>query len=86
MRRTVLLITVVALVVAAMLASSLSAAAKKPAPAPAPAPAPEPAPAPVPDATEPVYCGATVGGCGEIIADDWFCNEYPTEMECQPTG
>ena len=84
MRRTMLLVSVVALVVAAMLASSLPAGAKKAAPPP---PTPAPAPAPAPDATEPVYCGATVGGCGEIIADDWFCNEYPMEMECQqPTG
>ena len=73
--------TVVALVVAVMLASSLPAGAKKAAPPP---PTPEPAPAPAPDATGGLYCGATVGGCGEgIIADEWFCTEYPTEWDCQ---
>jgi hypothetical protein len=73
--------TVVALVVAVMLASSLPAGAKKAAPPP---PTPEPSPAPAPDATGGLYCGATVGGCGEgIIADEWFCTEYPTEWDCQ---
>ena len=73
--------TVVALVVTVMLASSLPAGAKKAAPPP---PTPEPAPAPAPDATGGLYCGATVGGCGEgIIADEWFCTEYPTEWDCQ---
>ena len=77
--------TVVALVVAVMLASSLPAGAKKAAPPPpTPEPAPAPAPAPAPDATGGLYCGATVGGCGEgIIADEWFCTEYPTEWDCQ---
>jgi hypothetical protein len=84
MRRTVLLVTVVALVVAAMLASPLSAAAKKPAPAPAPPPAP--APAPAPDPTGSLFCGATVGGCTELIVDDWFCTEYPEEPDCMNRG